>query len=258
MAWIKHQSRIKERTRSAVKNTLVYQGSFEEMAEIQEENAVDVVNGEIGRITSSRIYQTGASIWECELVSELDNSGNAVIPPDTAFGQKSAQLHGSMLVMPLESHPDYKTAWNYYLFAAPGVQNFPAWWGTATDTLISEEESEKYAWGKTLADAPATGKKRWRSIKKPFMPGVDTYDASTYSLTISARFASFSAGCKMVANVLNTVHTSPGVDTGITGGDWKCDDGTVVWHEKYWLATLTWTRSGGKSGWNNRLYGGRL
>ena len=58
----------------------------------------------------------------------------------------------------------------------------------------------------------------------------------------------------MVANTLNKVNVDPVINTGITGGDWKCDDVSVQWHEKYWLATLNWTRSGDDKGWNKRLY----
>ena len=255
MATVKHASRIREVSKNASRNSIVYTGSMEEMRQIQSSNGINSINAEIGRITSSRVYQEGGTIWCCELVAELSSDGTATTGPDTSYGKKSASLHGTMLSMPLETHPDYRANWNHFLAVAPGVTQAPSWWNSAEDTLLSEANAQKYCWCKDVSDAPETGGKRWRILKKPVMEGVETYDLSTYSCTVSARFGSFSAATNMVANVLNRIGI-PGVTLGISGGDWKCDDATVAWHDKYWLATLTWTRSGDTRGWNKKLYKG--
>ena len=253
MTIIKHTSRIKEINKSGGRNSIVYTGDFEELQTLQSMNEPGTVNEEIGKVSSARLYQSAAKFWELELVCEL-TQGDSVTGPDTSYGKKSAQLRGTMLSLPLASHPDYLACWDHYLFAAPGVTEVPSFWEKTQFPLLTEAAAQKYRWGKSPADAPETAGKRWNALKSPVMPGVESYDVSTYSLIISARFSSFSSACRMVAGHLNKVSADPGINTGINGGDWKCDDATVQWHERYWLATLTWTQSGDDSGWNKRLY----
>ena len=69
----------------------------------------------------------------------------------------------------------------------------------------------------------------------------------------TAKFRSAKQAGQMVANALNRIG-SPNNNFGISGGNWKCDDATVSWDGKRWLATLTWTRSGDESGWDTDLY----
>ena len=102
MATVKHASRIREVSKNASRNSIVYTGSMEEMRQIQSSNGINSINAEIGRITSSRVYQEGGTIWCCELVAELSSDGTATTGPDTSYGKKSASLHGTMLSMPLD------------------------------------------------------------------------------------------------------------------------------------------------------------
>ena len=254
MAIIKHTSRIKEINKSGSRNEIIYTGTFEEMQQIQEMNTSGVVNEQIGCITSSRVYQAAGKWWECQLVADFDSC----IGPDTAYGKKSAQLTGSMLQCALASHPDYRTCWDHYLFAAPGITSVPSFWKSAQGITLSDADAQKYKWGKTPNDAPVTNGKLWKAIKDPLpeMKGVETFDMSVYTLVISARFATFGAAVSMVARELNNVSSSPGVTINVGGGNWKCDNATVQWHDKYWLSTLTWSKSGDSKGWNKLLYGG--
>ena len=254
MSIIKHTSRAREINKSGSRNSIIYTGTYDEMTNIQEMNPVGTINEEIGRISSSRVYQAAAKWWECELVCDLVQE-DAVSGPDVAYGKKSAQLRGSTMQIPLATHPDYLASWDHYLFAAPGVTAVPSFWEKTQFPLLEEGDSQKYAWGKTPMDAPETNGKRWRAIKAPTMPGVESRDVKVYILIISARYGTFLAACKMVEDELNRVRTDPGINTGIAGGNWKCDDIGVQWHEKYWLASLTWTKSGDNEGWNKILYG---
>ena len=90
-------------------------------------------------------------------------------------------------------------------------------------------------------------------MKEPKKPGRNTYDLATYSVTETAKFTSPEAAGRMVANKLNRIG-KPDEDFGITGGDWKCDDATVSYHDRAWFATLTWTRSGDADGWDKEIY----
>lgn len=252
---IKHASRIREISKNAQRRSITYTGTQEEMLAVQSVNGIGTTNADLGVITSSRVWQDGGSIWCCELGAEVSCDGSTTATgPDTSYGQKSAQLHGGTISMPLESHPDYRACWNYFLAAAPGVKSVPGWAANAKDCLLSDDDSQKYAWVKSPSEVPSTGNRRWHIVQEPEMPGVESYDLATYTMTVSARFSSFEKACSMVANTLNRVSASPGVSPGISGGNWKCDDATVAWREKYWLATLTWTRSGDSRGWNKKLY----
>lgn len=255
MSVVKHKSRIKQIQKSGIRNTITYSGTYDEMRELQEMNPYGFINEEIGKVTSSRIYQLGGMFWECELVSELNESG-AASAPDTSFGRKSAQLNGTLMQVPLPAHPDYLASWDHYLFAAPGVKEVPSFWDKTQFAILDDNDAQKYAWGKSPADAPSTNGKRWRALKSPLFPGVTSYDVGTYTLTISARYGSFREGAQMVNQMLNRVKSDPGIDTGISGGDWKCESCSVQWHESYYLGTLVWTRSGDSSGWNKTLYRG--
>ena len=158
-----------------------------------------------------------------------------------------------MLSMPLETREGYRACWNYYLAAAPGVSNVPSWWETKTDTVLDFKDAQSYVWIKTPGELPTDQKGRWRILKNPMKPGIETYDLATYSVTESARFRSSSAAGKMVANTLNKIG-KPSNDFNIKGGDWKCDDASVSYTGSYWLATLTWTLSGNDEGWDQDLY----
>ncbi len=249
---VKFQSRVQESTTDGITTTIVWSGTVEEM--LQKQNEV-LINGytDNGQLKSSRVTQVSPKIWNCEQKFLLAADGELSEPPDTSYGKKSAQLKGSMLSMPLETLKNYLACWNYYLAAAPGVSDVPKWWETAKDTVLGLKDSQSYVWIKTPGELPTGPKGRWRILKNPKKPGVETYDLATYSVTESARFRSASAAGKMVANTLNKIGR-PSNDFNINGGDWKCDDASVSYTGSYWLATLTWTLSGNDEGWDKDLY----
>jgi len=249
---IKHQSRVKSQNGDGLSTMIVYQGGQGEMLELQNAHPIDE-GGEFGRLKSSRVYQDSPKIWCCELLYESSGGGEYSSPPGKGYGKKSAQLKGSMLSMPLESHPDYRTCWNYYLAGSPGTSEVPEWWETAENTVISEAEAQKFRWVRSPGECPCDKKGMWHTLKDPVKPGVSSYDAATYSITESARFGTAKAAGRMIANTLNKIGM-PNETFGITGGNWKCDDAGVSWSGKYWVATMTWTRSGNDEGWDKDLY----
>lgn len=252
MSIVKYQSRVKEQDSNGCISTLIYLGKQEEALSIQANHPIGE-QGDAGRLKSNRVYQESPNLWACELRYESDVNGQYATAPNTAYGKKSAQLKGSMLSMPLESHPDYRTCWNYYLAASPGTSAVPSWWATAKDTTLSNTDAQKYRWVKSPSECPMDKKGLWRIIKAPEMPGVESYDVATYSITESARFGSPTSAGNFVSNRLNKIG-SPSTTFSISGGTWKCDDASVSWSGKYWLATLTWTKSGNDKGWNTKLY----
>ena len=119
---------------------------------------------------------------------------------------------------------------------------------------MSSQDSQKYRWVKSLPEAPVDKNGFWHDLKAPIKPGQDSYEISTYSITETAKFRSARSAGRMVAGKLNQIG-KPDEDFGLTpsGYNWKCDNATVSWNGKYWLATLTWTRSGNNKGWDTDL-----
>ena len=251
---VKFTSRQVEMTEDGIVTTVSWTGGQEEIDKFSQE--VKPGNHEdSGVLTSCRVYQESPNIWVCERKYLKDSSGESLERPHTVYGKKSAQLHGSMLSMPLESHKNYLTNWNHYLAAAPGVDDVPAWWETATDSVLSHADSQKYAWIKSPGETPVDKNGRWHIIKDPQKPGVDSYDVSTYSITETAKFRSARAAGNMVGNSLNNIG-KPNEDFNMTlqGYNWKCDNAEVLYSGRAWFATMTWTRSGNEEGWDTDLY----
>jgi len=249
---VKFQSRVTERTEDGITATVIWNGSRAEMLALMAATPVGT-NTDDGQLKSVRVNQESPLIWHCEQKFTLAADGELTEKPDTAYGKKSAQLKGSMLSMPLETHKNYRAKWNYYLAAAPGESSVPSWWESAKDTVLNHSDSQKYAWIKTPGELPNDKKGRWHILKDPVKPGYETYDVATYSVTETARFRSANAAGKMVANVLNKIG-APENAFGIRSGNWKCDDASVSYNGKDWLATLTWTLSGNEEGWDKELY----
>ena len=253
---VKFNSRQTERNENEIVTTVCWTGSQDEILEFSqaERPGTSTANGDL---KSSRVYQEGPTIWVCEKKYVTDLDGEPRDRPNSEYGKKSAQLSGSMLSLPIEGLAKYRKKWNYYLMAAPGVTAVPSWWDTATaqTTELTGNDAQKYAWVKSLSEAPVDKNGRWHALKNPTKLGQESYELPTYSITETAKFRSARSAGRMVAGKLNQIG-KPDEDFGMTpsGYNWKCDNATVSWNGKYWLATLTWTRSGNNKGWDRDLY----
>ena len=240
-------------TEDGIVTTVCWTGGQEEIESFcQEAKPGDMSDN--GNLTSCRVYQESPKIWVCERKYLQDTSGESLERPHTVYGKKSAQLHGSMLSMPLESHKNYRTNWNHYLAAAKGIDSVPDWWETAKDSVLTHADSQKYAWIKSLGEVPVDKNGRWHTIKDPQKPGLNSYDVAVYSITETAKFRTARKAGGMISNVLNKIGT-PAETFGHRPGNWKCDNATVSYSGRAWFATLTWTLSGDENGWDPDLYG---
>lgn len=254
---IKYQGRSKERTSSGTVFALTHFGTRAEMEALAAAHTIGESGGEgleYAILKSVRTYQSEGTIWECELRYETVG-GQSITPPDRSFGVRLTVLHGATLSRPLEAHPDYLAQWNHYLFASPAVDSDepPLWADNATDVLISAELADKYAWGRNVGDCPSDTRGRWRVVMEPIKPGIDSYDIATYTITETVRVGTHADAGAFVVGKLNKIG-APHSTLGVTGGNWKCDDAEVSWSGKYWIARLTWTRSGDDDGWDTDLY----
>ena len=255
---IKHQGRSTERTEASTVFSLTHQGSKAEMDTLAAAHSIGESGGaDLGYavLRSVGVHQGEGKLWECELRYET-TGGQSITPPDRAFGVRLTTLHGAVLSRPLEAHPDYLAKWNHYLFASPTVDSDepPLWAASATDILsITAANADKYAWGRNPGDCPTDARGRWRPVMKPTKPGIDSYDIATYTITETVRCGTHADAGAFVVGKLNKIG-APNSTLGITGGNWKCDDAEVSWAGKYWVARLTWTRSGDDDGWDSDLY----
>ena len=252
MAQVKYQSRTVESSTDGVSTTFSYFGTREELLALQNAGRPGI-SAPDGRIKNSRLFQQEGDVWCLEMRFESDADGSSSVAPPTEYGERSASLKGAMLSLPLENHEDYLTNWNYYLAAAPGITAIPEWWSSAVGTSLPDNDAQNYAWIKTTGEMPVDRNGRWHTLKEPAQKGCDSYDVAVYTVTETIRCRTQNDAGDLVANKLNRIG-APENDFGITGGDWKCDDASVSWSGKYWLATLTWTRSGDDRGWNENFY----
>ena len=258
---VKHTSRRESRDKDGINTAVAYLGSREEAVAMQNDHPVGLLTA-MGKVKTTEVYQEAASQWVCSITFATDTSGDPVNEPDTAYGKKSATLQGSCLSCPLETHPDYRVCWDHYLATTlAGTPAVPAFWETATDTRLSGTDWQQYRWVRSLSElpfGPDNMGRVWQGLTKPEMPGVNSYDVAVYVVRESIRCRTDVAAGALVAGKLNKIVT-PSFDFGIGKKDagnwnWKCDDAGVSWTGKYWLATLSYTRSGDKKGWNTKLY----
>ena len=249
---LKYQGTKIEKTNTGKTTTVVYYGTKEEMIKLEAESEIGSASND-GILRSVSVSQDEGTIWNCELryektveYAQIDN------PDDYAYGQKSARLSCGIMSVPLEANPNYRTCWNYFLAALNG-EKVPSWWASATDCCGID--SQRFRWIKTPAELPTELKngRGWMILKAPTMPGVETYDLATYQITESMKFRKPKQAAAAVVGKLNKI-VDPAERFGIMPGIWKCDSAEVSWTGEYWLATLTYTSSGDRQGWNKKLY----
>lgn len=191
---------------------------------------------------SGRVYQD-STFWIAELTETAQN--DLVNFPTKNDLQPS--LHGGRLSLPIERHPKFRMKWKYYVFSKDG--SLPSGWASATaDYRINDDE--KYRISERLGDKP----KNWKCVSNPTKPGVNTYDVSVYTVTDSIKCGSMQTAAQYVQSKLNEI-CNPSKAFGKTGNRmWKCDDATVTYNGKHFVATLTYTSAGDAKGWDEDIY----
>lgn len=209
-----------------------------------------------GFLQSWRKTQSNApAIYELEI--EYSTSYNIEFANSkddgTITGSKSAQLTARNIQMPLQSHKNYKTNWNYYLIAKD-TKTTPSWWSTAKNTIISTADGKYYAWISSLAERPLeadSNGKKWEVLQEPTKKGYQYYDKVCFVVTISQKYSSASKAGSAVKKTINTI-TSPDQDFGISGGNWKHDQSQISYDGSKWIVTSVYTHS--SDGWDTSLY----
>ncbi len=261
MISIRYMSLTQEENEDNIVTTLTYQGTDGEISELQREIRVGqdyyVNDTDGGRVKRLYRHQIEGDLWGLEVRCETNCHGSSVTPPSADYGKKTATLDGGLISLPLERHPDYRTCWKYYLASCQGTNitpEVPAWHETATTTIVPDRN---FRWVTSPSELPYgqdSEGKIWRIVAEPEMLGQVNYELSTYTVRETVKCRTQSQAGTFVMGKLNKI-VNPVSDFGVTDGcNWKCDHVSVGWSGKYWLATLTYTRSGNSRGWNRKLY----
>lgn len=254
---LKYQGFAKNKTSDGNTTTQVYIGLQQQIKQYAESLVLNSIS-QLGTLQSISLSQDEGPFWNCQLQwsTEKDSSGND-IGDGTLSQSKMSSLSIRMMSMPLESHPNYKTNWNYILIGLQGT-SVPSWWDSQTDGDVSDPKI--YKWVRDISEIPiqpdaATGKK-WKQLKKKTKGGVECYQVPIYQLTeISRHNGKNSAGWAVAKKIGKIAKPSNG-DFGVVsknGGNWLCEGGSISYNGKKWQASCTFAHAPG-DGWDEDLY----
>lgn len=239
MAHIKNGYPITETNQNGTQVTTVYYSTNP-----------DELSGMAAGMTDNRFIRVSQrcenGIYELETVEQVNTDGEAAEKPNKNYGAKTATLYGTVLSMPLEQHPKYKTNWNHYLFCKDS-QTKPSFWYTAKDSSLSSSDKDKYKWGTHSSDCPDG----WYIIDPT--KHANHYEIPTYVLQETARYRSFQAAAVAIGDKVGRIVSPTAKITVKSGRDWRCDEGRIQYDGKHWIGTLSYTLSG-EGGWDKDLY----
>ena len=283
---IKYQSRSVARDGSTTKTDLTFYGTMQEMLDLENEAFRDTLFGlpyqVNGSVVSTKMSQMEGDIWALAVqfttaAVDVTFSGS---PENNEYGEFSASLSTTQITMPLETHTNYRTHWNYFLCAgtptpAPYSGTLPEWYlttkGLSENNTMPYGDSVIFRWVKAVSELPVSenvnGKTiYWYVIRDPYIPDskgnkhktVEYYEYQCYTVTEAAKFRTAEEAGRTMQDILNKIG-HPQNQFALTWGNWKCDSTSIQWDGKAWKMVLTWTHSGDYLGWNDTLYeyGGR-
>lgn len=278
-ASIKYCGLTVEETKSERLTTVVLQGSKELLKELQETTyKVGTNHPEYGHIQKTRLFNSGQGpIHNLELTYSIDLLGPGYSSATgSGYGPKSSELSMNMLQIDLEKVPDYRKNWNYNLYSTKLNAALPAFWSTADyendgitgtayeypdDGITDPLSNTYYEWAKVKSDLSALthdGKKYgWHLVKRMTKPGVEVFSYPVYTLTEIAKHANKAQAAWIISRRAGRISVPIYGDFGIVEkfqGNWLCEGGSLSYDGRYWLATLNYTHSPNKTGWDQQLY----
>lgn len=265
---IKHGSRTKRADARREETTVVWQGTFEEIAAFDATLQIGDFAQGLGYLTNKSLSQGEGVVWALQLDYALGLTGGNLAADDGPVEQK---LSVKPISVPIEAHPNYKTCWNHFLVGkciyegTNYADTVPSWYTTATDPYLDPQgDGQHYKWVKSLAEAPvATRTEQWSIVKsgqtvcKPIKPGTTTFDFAHYVITETGYHSTKNKAGWAANKLINTIVKSPlQGDFGLTpaGFNWKVDDIQIEYDGEQWVAARTYTRSGDNQGWDRDLY----
>ena len=215
----------------------------------------------LGYLHAWTVKQDTPTIWEVEVDYRVTRSSASWSeeeePPSSSSGgadptPKQYSLSVRNLQIPIESHPSYRACWTHYLLGL-GTTSFPSWWSDATNTLLTPQQRQTYMWVSSIAEIPLDpdeGGRYWMIVAQPQKPGVQVFDRACFVVTEKSHYRTSEAAGAAISHNINEISTPPHT-FGISGGQWKLDEGSVEHDGKRWVATRSWTRA---TSWDSDLY----
>jgi len=107
-------------TESSVGYTETHTGTYDALVELGGTYATKTFYDGKGWLTEKTLSQEEGPNWKLTLTytTEISDDGT---DENTSSGAQNNSLGTTTLSMPLETHPSYKTCWNYYLIRFRGV-----------------------------------------------------------------------------------------------------------------------------------------
>ena len=202
--------------------------------------------------------QDNPQMWSVEVTYRItysrDDDGEDDPSSSSSSSAKQYSLSVRNIQSPIEAHPLYKANWNHYLLGL-GTLVVPAWWSTATNTMLTAQARTMYMWVSSIAEIPLEPDSRnlyWQIVAMPTKPSVNMYDVACFVVTEKSKYKTSSAAGNAISHNINQINTPPHT-FGITGGNWKLDEGSVEHDGKRWIATRSWTHA--SNYWDSQIYG---
>ena len=206
------------------------------------------------------------------------------------IGQRTPLNHSLRAVavsLPPQQKSNYRTKWDHFFWqrcpvvtetavsgttvsgstssssGSSGTVVLPTQYASAVTEVPFEANGVNYRWTKNGDDLDGTPKNGyyWKCIATPTKPGVESWDFHTYQITEYGEYHDERTASWVVDSLLDHIRSQPLLgDFGLssklsgTGWNWKCDDAHVSHDGKRWVATLVWTLSGDRNGWDTDLY----
>lgn len=253
---LKYQGREQSRSRDEATYRETWYGTESEVdAQIALLTIGDYTSGK-GYLHGWEKTQENAAVWDLSVswrvtYARVGDDSEDEEPESGSTAQHTYSLSVRNVQMPIEGHPSYRACWSHYLLGKGAT--LPAWWSTATDTLLSPSDRAYYMWVSSIGEIPQEpdgSGNYWTILAQPTKPGVQVYDEACFVVTERSRHKHSADAGRAISTGINKVF-DPAHTFGITGGEWKLDEASVEHDGRRWVATCRWTRA---LSWDNDIY----
>jgi hypothetical protein len=254
----KYQGREQSRSRDEAIYTETWYGTETEVDEYISTLSIGTYVQDKGYLHQWEKKQDNPVVWQVEVTyrvtfSTYDDVNEEYDDPEsTTPSPKTYTLSVRNIQKPLELHPNYRACWNHYLIGLGDVP-LPAWYSTATNTMLDINARKIYMWVSSISEIPLdpdVTNKYWKIVGYRLKPA-EVYDEACFVVTEKSKHKTSAQAGQAISHNINQIGDPPH-KFGITGGEWKLDEGSVEHDGKRWIATRSWTRA---EVWDADLYG---
>ena len=236
------------------------------------------MSGAFGNLDKITMKQEEGPFWHADLQWNNPLSGGLNIEWGDKSKPTESTLTVTMLEMALQTAPNYRKIWNWYLAAKDGAEDIPT-----LQTLLSSDEDASNAltngrtdlkWIKDSSELPqpewddvTSSFVAWNIAQKPTKQGIEYYVIPTYEITEYAKHNSKENAAWSMSTRSGKLKFPQNGDFGLearypasadaegrTGRRWLCMGGGVSFDGKNYIAQCTYRWANEATGWDNDLY----